>query len=455
MLLALLFAVAPAAMACADETPAQKPNVLLVMADDLDTKSFERNLNAYPNLRALMNRGVYFKNSYVSFPVCCPSRATTLSGDYPHTHGVWGNNLDKGGGVVNFHDDEPQALPTWFDPGYRTGLIGLYMNGYDDSYTPPGWDVWKPGYGTTGLGVAGFSKNGRNAAGMTDTQFYGNAGVDFINSSQGSPFFLYWAPHAPHLPSSHPARYERLYKDRSPATLGENNVSDKPPWIRELRRFGAKDKSAINYRYQNWIRSTKDVDAQVGKMMRALERNGQLDNTYIIVTSDNGFHFGEHRIPAGKWTPYEEATRVPLIIAGSGVTEGVSSNLVLNNDLAPTIADLTNSTPPYDPDGHSLGKLLNHPNAGQWRERILIEARGTGSGGKVKKMPGWKQLHTERISWTQYDGGARELYQLKADPRQLDNKASKASPGFKANLSKRVAALARCNGASCHAAEGF
>ncbi len=452
--LLLCLVAATLAVACAAKaTKAQQPSVLLIMTDDLDVRTFESNLDAFPNLAALKDEGVYFKKSYVSFPVCCPSRATSLSGNYPHNHGVWGNDVARDGGVVNFHDDEPNALPTWFDPGYRTGLIGHYVNGYDGSYDPPGWDVWKPAYAVGGFCADGFGKDGRDASGMTDTQCYGNAGVDFINSSQGSPFFLYWAPHAPHLPSSHPERYDGLYKNRSPNAVGEKDISDKPPWMRGLSRLSAEDRRAITSRYRNWIRSTRDVDDQVGKMVRTLRRNGQLGNTYIIVTSDNGFHFGEHRIRSGKWTPYEEATRVPLLIASPGVTQGTSRRLALNNDLAPTIADLTGSTPAYEPDGHSLAPLLSHPNAAKWRERILIEATSTGSGGTVK-MPAWKQLVTERLTWTQYADGYRELYR-KADPRQLSNMAPVASPTFVASLAQQLRALSNCQGTSCHAAEGF
>jgi N-acetylglucosamine-6-sulfatase len=447
-LLTLLLAATLVAVACRKDFP--QPNVVVIMTDDLDVRTFEDNLDAFPNLGALKAHGVYFRRSYVSFPVCCPSRATFFSGLYPHNHGVWGNDADPHGGLGPFHNNEATALPTWLNTSYKTTLIGKYNNGYDGTYIPPGWDDFNAIYRDGGFGSAHWTSGATE--GLTQAEFYGDKAASIIRNTK-EPLFLYMAVHPPHEPSPYPARFAKLYGDRTSNVVHETDVSDKPPWIRGLKRIGTAKSNEIDETYRDWIRSTKDVDLQVAKVKKALSDVGELNNTYIIVTSDNGYHFGEHRIRVAKWTPYPEATRVPLLIDGPGVSPGTSYKLVLNNDLAPTIADVANVAPAYDPDGTSLMPLLRTPNTSAWRKRILIEAEETGTGGTVE-MPKWHQVVTHKFIWTQYTDGHRELY-WSGDPHQLNNEADAASDSFKTNLMDQVDRLSTCKGASCATAEGF
>jgi arylsulfatase A-like enzyme len=243
--------------------------------------------------------------------------------------------------------------------------------------------------------------------------------------------------------------------------------------------------------YRNRLGSMLAVDEMVGRLMDALRESGELENTYVFFTSNNGFHIGEHRLTTGKWTAYEEDIRVPLIVRGPGVPEGRTlPHLVLNNDLAPTFADIAGAKTPSFVDGRSLEPLLSTEPTPEEERRsaFLVEAAASeGRGppsplvdeGSVKPLltgdplpegwrraaqsgawsrvdwgrPGLEAVRTEDRLYVEYGNDERELYDLRADPYQLNNRYGAALPDLVRRLQERLEALRGCSGDNCRAAE--
>jgi N-acetylglucosamine-6-sulfatase len=227
--------------------------------------------------------------------------------------------------------------------------------------------------------------------------------------------------------------------------------------------------------YRKRLQSMLAVDEMIGRLVDALEESGELDNTYVFFTSDNGWHAGEHRLTTGKWTAYEEDVRVPLIVRGPGVPEGRTlDHLVLNNDLAPTFAELGEAQAPAFLDGRSLKPLLSDdpPPLEDWRSAFLVEAATELDGPRFPMLSGdqltegWR--HASREAWgrpgleavrtadhlyVEYGNGERELYDLREDPYQLDNRHRTTDTEILRRLRERLAALQGCSGATCRAAE--
>src|SRR5829696_5891255 len=367
-LLAAPLAVAPqeASPAASPAAPPRRPNLVLVVTDDLDAASVE----AMPTVRALLHdQGVSFSNFFVSTPLCCPARVSLLRGQYAHNHGVLGNG-GPNGGFATFHrlGGEDSTVATWLhDAGYRTALLGKYLNGYpedtDPSYVPPGWDEWDAlvAEAPAGGGYIDYAlnENGRRVTYGHDAADYSTdvlaaKATDFIARTSGAdqPFFLYLAPFAPHQPSipapRHAQAFAEAWAPRS-AAFNEADVSDKPSWVRARPVLSDEQVAEIDAQYRDRLRTLLAVDEMVATLVETLEATGELENTYLFFTSDNGFLLGEHRLPIGKETPYQEAVRVPLLVRGPGVPAGTAvDSLALNVDLAPTLAELASvPVPPF------------------------------------------------------------------------------------------------------------
>ena len=457
---------------------ADRPNIVLILTDDLDARSLETAPEHSPNIAALREQGTAFANFVITMPLCCPSRASILRGQYAHNHGV----LNSGGqstGFAAFHglDREGSTLATWLrDAGYRTALLGKYMNGYPGraaaaTYVPPGWDEWG-GYKMS-VGEEDFSyfdyelnENGSLVA-------YGSRPEDYLtdvlaakaaafitrSAEVGQPFFLCLAPFAPHAPATpaprHAEAFPGLAAPRVPS-LGEVDVSDKPAWVRDQVEIGPDEVALIDAHHGLRMRSLLAVDDLVAAVTDALRATGTLEDTYLVFTSDNGFHLGEHRIGYGKRTPYEEAIRVPLLVRGPGVPAGrVAEELALNVDLAPTFAELAGAEVPAFVDGRSLVPLLSGGQPAAWRQVGLVETfeRRKDSGSSQTSVPAFGALRTVDLSYVEYATGERELYDLRADPYQMENLAESADPAALERLSARLAELRGCAGAGCRAAE--
>lgn len=349
--------------------------------------------------------------------------------------------------------------------GYRTALIGRYLSGIKNkTFVPPGWDCWFSTWG-------GYFRYDANDQGTI--RHFGTKASDyrtdvesrktrmFIGTSvaRDKPFFAYVAPKAPHSPSTPAPRdrhaYDGLRAPRLPS-FKEKNISDKPPWIRKLPRLSDAKKAKIDNHAEKRAESLQAVDDLVAGVVGKLRQKRVLGNTYIFFTSDNGWHHGEHRIPAKKARPYEEDVRMPLLVRGPGVAAGHQvPKLVLNTDYLPTFTDLacSSSSPcntqnySYVPDGHSLRPVLKG-NATAWRSAVLLEAHHTPEGGAT---PAYSGIRTSGTKYVEYAGGKRELYFLGHDPYELMNKYPTAKPS--ARLVSRLHALRTCAGGGCWAAE--
>jgi N-acetylglucosamine-6-sulfatase len=376
-----------------------KPNIVIIMTDDqnVDSLPVMRKLVSYPE-----GSWVRFNNAFVNDSICCPARATVLTGQYAHTTGVIDN---RSGDKLK----DANTLPVWLDQaGYRTGLVGKYLNGYPWSkgtgYIPPGWDYFK----ATGTG---------NTDSMTDLA------VNFINTST-SPFFLYLAYRAPHHPTKPLSRHANteVYVPPDPPNFNEADVSDKPRWIRDLSLLSQK---TIDTWYNERVASQRallGVDDGIQRVVDALKAKGELDNTMIIFLSDHGFSWGSHRW-IKKECVYEECGRMPLFIRYPGLGSNREENrLVSNVDLASTIAEYASITPGLPQDGRSFLSVITN-TATDWTEEVFLEGHaGTKGTFEGIRVPGWK--------YAEYINGDKELYDLTNDPYELQNQANK--PAYQA-----------------------
>jgi len=469
----------------------EHPNVILILTDDLDAAS----ISHMPNLRSLLiERGTTFENAFVTDPLCCPSRATILRGQYAHNHDILGNEPPHGG-FEKFRamGHQNSTFATWLqDEGYRTILVGKYMNGYEGTHVPPGWDEW---YAVSGNYMSTqLNENGRINDYDPDqdylTDVLGERAGGYVGRPGGGtpsffvphrPFFMWLGTTAPHQPADPAPRHADALADVSlpePPSFDEEDVSDKPDWIADNPPLNPQQVALAEDLYQKRLQSMLAVDEMIGRLVETLRESDELDDTYIFFTSDNGFHLGTHRLTAGKWTAYEEDIRVPLIVRGPGVPEGEKlEHLVLNNDLAPTFAELGGVEAPSFVDGRSLMPLLtgNPPAPNEWRSAFLVEAATELGGAEADPIvddgspelplsgdpsperrwgrPELEALRTGETLYVEYGTGERELYDLEEDPFQLDNRYETADPDLVQRAERRLEALRGCAGATCRAAE--
>ncbi len=270
-----------------------------------------------------------------------------------------------------------------------------------------------------------------------------------------TPFFLYVAPAAPHAPAIPAPRHAGLFEDEPfprPASFDEADVSDKPSLIRDLPRLASWQLDAIERHHRERLRSLQAVDDLVASIVAALEDAGELDNTYVVYTSDNGWHMGEHRQFVGKTTAYEEGIRVPMVMRGPGVPKGHRlAPFLLNNDLAPTFAAIAGVTPPSFVDGRSLLPLFAKPGM-PWRKSFLLERREMETH-EISGKAIYDAIRTARHTYIEYGTGERELYDLQQDPHQLANRAATADPDLMQALSERLAELKNCASTNCRELE--
>ena len=436
---------------------AAAPNVIVVMTDDQDVAS----LRVMPTVRhELANQGTIFPNFFATFPVCCPSRATFLTGQYAHNHGVLGNEAPLGG-VSAFNDSRTLGVALG-RAGYRTGYIGRYLNGYDSRLVPPGWDRWVAPVGRGAFRMYNYELNeggrlrhyGREPADY-QTDVYARKAAAFIRRSSGAePFFLTLAPLAPHktpfkrdVPNPVPApRHEGAFRDRPlprPPSFNELDVTDKPAYVQRQPLLDREARGELAQTYRDRLASLLAVDDAVRRVLRELRDSRELSDTVILFTSDNGYLLGEHRL-TNKGVLYEESARVPLIARGPGFGRGeVRTQVTGNVDLAPTILDLAGldsrgqveGMPPTD--GRSLLPLAAGVSAGADRDILLENQKSAG-------------IRTGRYAYFEHRSGEVELYDLALDPFQLESRHDDPRlTEVRATLAGRLAALRACAGDGC------
>lgn len=440
-----------------------RPSIVLVLADDLDAQA-PRHMR---RLCALLGAaGAGFENAFTTVALCAPSRASFLTGRYAHNHGVRHNGGAAGGfAAFRASGGESSNVATWLKAaGYHTGLLGKYLNGYPGdvpTHVPPGWDEWHAVSSARGSDTYfdyDVNENGvvvKRGSADADygTDVLAEKAVALIErwSRAGEPFFLVVAPAAPHLPAAPAPRHRGSFPDaRAPrvASFDEQDVSDKPAWVRNVARLRRRQVAGVDRLYRKRLQSLQAVDEMLERIVLALETRGRLDSTYLFFTSDNGFLLGEHRILQGKAAPYEEAVRVPLLVRGPGVPAGVRlQQLVANIDLAPTFAAIAGTQPPGPVDGVSLLPLLEGRAAapGVWREALLLEGWADGEAA----VPEYRALRSQERLYIEYATGERELYDLAQDPFQLSNLQASSPPEVVRPLAERLRRLRSCAGRTC------
>jgi N-acetylglucosamine-6-sulfatase len=469
-----------------------RPNIVVVMSDDQDAASVSE---AMPLTERLASSGTTFTDFVVTTPSCCPSRATFMTGQYGHNNGVLSN-------VPGYPEllEKENVLPAWLQrAGYKTAEFGKFMNLYenasnDNGNVPaPGWDVWEPllppyTYYDYSLSIGGAPH--RFGAANRDylTDVLTDRAVRFIDANRSSdrPFFAWVNLYAPHLvagdavragncaDSAVPAAGDRgKFKPGdvpTPESFGEPDVADKPPFVRE--RPALIPNRAARYKRAEACRldSLAAVDRSVARIHDILERTGQLDDTLLIFTSDNGWLEGQHRLE-GKAVPYEEAVRVPLIVwappglLGGAAPPRATDEPTANIDLAPTLLDAASAQSCRTGsicrvvDGRSLVPLLEGGSDWPSDRPILLESLEGDFGicrFEALRVP--EYLYAEYSPFASGSSGAcgsvssRELYDLQADPAELNNliASSADSPDAQvaARLSSELDRIRDCQGSA-------
>jgi len=477
-----------AAPGAARSTTAPRPNLVFILTDDQDVDL--GSLDYMPLTRSLLAaQGETFSRHFVPLSLCCPSRSTILTGQYAHNHQVYTNHAPDGG-FPKFeqlgHEGETIGAAL-HAAGYRTALYGKYLNAYpkrsDPMHVPPGWDEWAVPVGGGpydefhyALNENGTRVNYGSAPQDYLTDVLRNKAVDFIQTAaqDGQPFFLYLATYAPHRPSIPAPRHADLFPGlRAPRTPSFNqaDVSGMPPRIQSLPLLGPLDIAKIDALYRRRIQSLQAVDEAVAAIVATLDRAGQLGNTFIFLTSDNGYHMGQHRMQPGKYTPYDTDVRVPLIVRGPGVPAGMTEDAFSESvDFAPTLAELGGAALQAPSDGRSLVPLLRGGGTpGDWRQSVLLEQFQFSvdqsppdnileppdpqdeNGGA--EYPAHLGLRTDRYKYVEYSSGFREVYDLQNDPDEMYNLAPQMPVRWMTELSQRVRALGACAADTCRALE--
>jgi N-acetylglucosamine-6-sulfatase len=461
-------------------TATKPPNIVFVLTDDLSLDL----LPYMPQVQALENHGMTFTNYFVSDSLCCPSRSSIFTGNFPHDTGVFTNAGPDGGiGAFFGHDDEHDSFNVALQSaGYRTAMMGKYLNGYlqgptrspvPDTYVPPGWSQWDvAGYAYSEYNYD-LNQNGtlhhyghRPSDYLTDV--LARKGVQFVNSSSasGSPFFLELSTFAPHDPFTPAPRYAHdfpgLQAPRPPNfdTLPVNA----PHWLSGHPPLTAGKIRRIDRAFRLRVQSVQSVDDMVGTLEQALSADGQLRNTYVVFSSDNGLHTGEYRLLPGKLTAFDTDIHVPLVIAGPGVASGAITGAMTENiDLAKTFEGIAGTSMPND--GHSLLPLLSGVTPVDWRDAVLVEHHGpdvddggdrdpdSQLNGKGGNPPSYEAMRTSDFLYVEYRDDERELYDLRTDPYELDNIAPSLTAVQLQQLHAELMALETCHtGDACWAA---
>ena len=405
-----------------------KPNLVLILTDD---QRWDQ-LTYMPTVESeLVAKGMTFTNGFVTDPLCCPSRASILRGQYSHGTGVY----QVGGPFGAYHrwhfmGDPKSTIATWLhDAGYYTGFYGKYFNGYKRPDLQKGWDQWHAflSQGNLYYNYNEVQPDGSTVAYGSRPQDYSTDVIaaqadSFIRGADpAKPFFLDFDPRAPHAPALAAPRYANATCPAAPLPPSLNeDTSDKPAYI---RGHAPKGPSVAKAGWLKQCRSLYAVDDAVRTILTALQDTGRLSNTVIVFTSDNGFLNGEHNT-TGKKVPYEESIRVPMVVRYDPVTGGVPTSdphLVANIDIAPTLAAAAGVVPPIAEDGASMLPLLSG-TATSWRTDLLLEgyddpAKPTGG----EYVPTYCGLRTERYAYIRYGTGEEELYDLQTDPYEMTN----------------------------------
>mmetsp|Transcript_5982 Transcript_5982/g.12525 ORF Transcript_5982/g.12525 Transcript_5982/m.12525 type:complete len:634 (+) Transcript_5982:81-1982(+) len=505
-----------------DTTP---KNIILFMTDDQDVTSNSIHPSIMPKLNRLFREGgMEFLNYYVSTGLCCPSRATILRGQFCHNtkiydNGDFNNSTYQSGGWSKFLETglEEETIATLLQSaGYETAMIGKYMNGYDGKagrhHKPPGWDHWMGLLNCFKFYGPHFCDDGNRVlktnSTVYQTDFIRDWAVDFLTNRRdpSKPFFLMVTPFAPHSPATPAKRHEHLFPDTKFPRYDSFNPSDAvqqqhPSWMKHMPPLTKKQIDDMDNFYRNRLRSLQAVDEALESITETLDMLGLTDDTFFIYTSDNGQHFGDFRIPAGKRQAYETDVLVPFFIRGPGVQKGSQSLQVVQSvDLGPTFLDIAASfqqtlsvaqsnlvTLEYDGevlqssfpmDGKSIGPLITDStsdistfNDFRWAALLEMYSGSSNMGSRYKDMKGYHQNHLypntyqavrvidgpsdwaseANLLYVEWCTGEQELYNMTVDPHQVHNLVTHGIElPLLLKLSRLLATLGDCAGAECY-----
>jgi N-acetylglucosamine-6-sulfatase len=472
--------VSPAAPAAAAPAPApqasaggpKRPNIIFILTDDLSL-----NLVQYmPHVVKMQQDGVTFANYFVTDSLCCPSRSSIFTGRFPHDTGIFRNTGNDGGFLAfhNRHHEQMTFATALATAGYRTAMLGKYLNGYKPQTNPPepGWSLWE----VAGNGYPqfryDFSDNGKflragNQPSEYLTDVLAAKAVDFVKQSAGQPFAIEVATFSPHAPYTPAPRDANAFPDlRAPRSAAFNAAPDAaaPAWLHTHPALTDADMAGIDRDFRKRAQSVQAVDKMIGELQEAVAAIGEEKNTYFVFSSDNGYHMGEHRLMPGKMTAFDTDIHVPLIVTGPGVAPGrVVQEIADNIDLNPTFTEIGAATTAANVDGRSLVPLLHGQTVTAWRKAALVEHHGHLTdradpdfpGMRSGNPPSYEAIRGATWVYVEYDGGEKEYYDRATDPDELHNTYASLPDDQKASLHAMVMGLQNCHDAQgCSAVDG-
>lgn len=513
--------VTAALFGAAGPAHAARPNIVVIQTDDQNYRTVKSKYRGadgkfrrtMPNtVRKIFRKGAEFHNYYAATPLCSPSRASLLTGQYSHNNGLTGNQGPKGGWEgwqtqSTYTQNMPVALQ---NAGYRTAHFGKFTNGYYDqendrvdTTVPPGFNRWFTtaylpgtrfyGYPVTDDGAAvgpfgnpnytstkGIDPPGCSANALTNRlrglecnylpDVMTEHAVKELRKKKNKPFFLsidYQAPHGDVRPPEGPQPATRHIDSAArtpiprPPNFNERDMSDKSPLIQSYaRRLNRREIQHITGSYRRGLESLRSVDEGIGQIIKTLRKTGELDNTYVFFLSDHGYFFGAHRFGLAKFLPYEESARVAMAVRGPGIPRGSDSReLVGNIDVPATILGLAGATPDYEVDGRSLAPFWRNPSRTTRRGLEISMETGNigGEAGSARTSAGapplkYKSLRAGPYKFIRYAAGQDELYDLSADPHELRNVLG--SPRYtevRTYMDEQLDQITKCAGEECRA----
>ncbi len=449
-------------------------NVVLLLADDLDWPLWDD----VPRLKAFEELGTTLTNFVVTESLCCPSRTSIMRGQYVHNHEVISNMPQTGGGWQTFYDlgHQKDCIANWLsDAGIQTAHLGKYLNGFPGkelkpSYTPPGWDYFV----STTRGKSAYTGYNYTLNTNGDLQKYYEGPYDFLENvltakttewlaSATDPFYLEFSSYLPHSPApASPTREGSREGSQAPRLPSYNAAGIyEPKWLKDQPRLGPKQEQNLDLLWTRRLESAESMADSFEAIMNQLRVSGHLEDTLVIVTSDNGYHVGARRLPSGKHTPYREDSVVPAVFIGPGIPQGVTIDKMTSTiDLAPTVANLQGAATPRFLDGRDLMPLLLDPENAPWRTGVLTENLAPTTKGDPDfsgfEAPKYDALRTEQYLYVNYGRkkGAT-LYNLENDPYELHNVIRTTDPQIVKQLARQTRALANCSGPSCRVADSM
>lgn len=454
-----------------------RPNIVWVLTDDLSSDL----VNYMPHVKAMQKSGLSFSNYTVTDSLCCPSRSSIFTGKFPHNTGVF-TNMPPDGGFETFHEkgNEDTTFATALQQqGYRTAMMGKYLNGYEpdmtvngkDNYVPPGWNEWD----VAGNGYKEYdytlNQNGKTVDYGHDPDDYltdvvSKRGQEFIENSvkEKKPFVLDISTFAPHGPATPAPEDQDTFSDlplpKPPAF--DKTPTDAPQWLKDKKTFTPQQVTKITKTYRKRVRAVQAVDRMIGDLQEKLRKAGVYDNTVFAFASDNGFHMGQYRLMPGKQTAFDTDVNVPLVVTGPGVEQGATTKAVASNiDICPTFTELGGGKPAPETDGRSLVPLLHGETPEDWPQTALVEHHGPNTSPRDPDKPGkgsgnppsYEALRTDRYTYVEYKNGAHEYYDRGEDPDMLHNTYARLPADTKTQLAATLRKLQGCEGSEqCTAA---